>query len=218
MLIVNTFSNVEVVSAMVRKTKEEAQNTRKNILIAALDVFYVKGVGASSLEDIAETAGVTRGAVYWHFKNKADIFNALHTEIHMSFITRLIGTQEKSDQDPLEQLRALCIDSLEDIQSNLHKKKFFTVFFLKCDYAGDLASLLPIQNGHNAESQKMIEGFFEKAITQGQLPKNSNTRLLSAALFCYMGGIIHEYLRDPDFIDLKTMTRPLIELYFKNLS
>jgi AcrR family transcriptional regulator len=202
---------------MVRKTKEEAQNTRKNILIAALDVFYVKGVGHSSLEDIAEAAGVTRGAVYWHFKNKADIFNALHTEIHMYFISRLMGTQAKNNQKPLEQLVALCIDSLEDIQKDLHKKKFFTVFFLKCDYAGDLAALLPVQNAHNAESLEIIEGFFERAIAQGQLHKNSNARLLAAALFCYMGGIIHEYLRDPDFIDLKTMARPMIELYFKNL-
>lgn len=217
MLIVNTNPNVKVVSAMVRKTKEEAQNTRRNILDAALEVFYVKGVGHSSLEDIAEAAGVTRGAVYWHFKNKADIFTALHSEIHMSFINRLIDTQEKSKSDTLEHLQLLCIDSLIDIDVDLKKKKFFTVFFLKCDYSGDLASLLPTQNTLKAESLAMIKGFFEKAIAQGQLSKNTDAEILAISLFCYMGGMIHEYLRDPNFIDLKKMTRPMIELYFKKL-
>lgn len=202
---------------MARKTKEEAQNTRKKILDAALDVFYVKGVGHSSLEDIAEAAGVTRGAVYWHFKNKADIFNELHQEIHMSFMDRLINTQTQSPLSPLEQLSSLCIESVEDIETDLHKRKFFTVFFLKCDYAGDLSGLLSIQNAQKAESLKITESFFKRAIEKGDLPKGSDTNLLATSLYCYIGGIIHEYLRNPDFINLKKMTRPLIELYFKNM-
>lgn len=203
---------------MVRKTKEEAKNTRNNILESALNVFYVKGVGHSSLEDIAEAAGVTRGAVYWHFKNKADIFNALHSEIHMSFIYRLIDARERSAQSPLDQLSSLCIDGLEDISSDLHKRKFFTVFFLKCDYSGDLADLLSIQNAQKLESLEITRNFFERAISKGQLPAEANATILAASLYCYIGGIIHEYLRDPDFIDLGKMARPMVELYFKKLS
>lgn len=202
---------------MVRKTKEEAQNTRRNILDAALDVFYVKGVGHSSLEDIADAAGVTRGAVYWHFKNKADIFQALHAEIHMSFMNRLMDTKEQNLQNPLDQLRLLSIDSLVDIDTDIKKKKFFTVFFLKCDYSGDLAALLAMQSQHKSESLEIIKGFFKRAIDQGQLPKGADADTLGTSLFCYMGGLIHEYLRDPNFIDLKKMTQPLINIYFKNL-
>lgn len=62
---------------MARKTKEEALETRNRILEAAVEVFLEKGVSQAGLEVIAEKAGVTRGAVYWHFKNKADIFEAL---------------------------------------------------------------------------------------------------------------------------------------------
>ncbi len=204
-------------NTMARKTKEEAQNTRKKILDAALDVFYVKGVGQTSLEDIAESAGVTRGAVYWHFKNKTDIFNALHTEIHMSFIDRSIDTQARTTLSPLDQLSSLCIDSLEDIETDMSKRKFFTVFFLKCDYSGDLAGLLSIQNAQKAESLKVTRVFFERALAKGQLPENSNVDVLAASLYCYIGGIIHEYLRDPDFIHLKTMARPMVEIYFKKL-
>lgn len=200
---------------MARKTKEEAQNTRQSILDAALDVFYVNGVSQSSLEDIADAAGVTRGAVYWHFKNKADIFNALHGAVHASFLNRLIDTQECNSDNALAQLATLCVDSLEDIHQDLKKQKFFTVFFLKCDYSGDLAALLPIQKAQRAESLHLTKEFFSKAVEQGILPKDASPTLLATALFCYVGGIIHEYLRDPAAIDLGKDAQPMIELFFR---
>src|SRR5579885_1964873 len=63
--------------AMARKTKAEAAATRQALLDAALKVFSQKGYAAARLEDVAEQAGVTRGAIYWHFKNKADLYNTL---------------------------------------------------------------------------------------------------------------------------------------------
>ena len=62
---------------MVRKTKEEAQETRNLILDTAEAVFSEKGVSRTTLNDIAKAADLTRGAIYWHFKNKADLFDAM---------------------------------------------------------------------------------------------------------------------------------------------
>jgi TetR/AcrR family acrAB operon transcriptional repressor len=58
---------------MVRKTKEEKENTRLQILQAALDCFYEKGFSKTSFDDIAAKIGMTKGAVYWHFKDKSDL-------------------------------------------------------------------------------------------------------------------------------------------------
>ena len=58
---------------MVRKTKEEKENTRQLILQAALDCFYEKGFSKTSFDDIAAKIGMTKGAVYWHFKDKSDL-------------------------------------------------------------------------------------------------------------------------------------------------
>ena len=62
---------------MVRRTKEEAQETRSAILEAAERAFYERGVARTTLADIATLAGVTRGAIYWHFSNKADVVQAM---------------------------------------------------------------------------------------------------------------------------------------------
>lgn len=49
---------------MARKTKQQAEETRQEILDAAIKTFSERGVSATSLADIAKSAGVTRGAIY----------------------------------------------------------------------------------------------------------------------------------------------------------
>ena len=58
----------------MRRTKAEAEETRQAILAAAERVFFKKGVANSSLDEVAAAAGVTRGAIYWHFSSKTDLF------------------------------------------------------------------------------------------------------------------------------------------------
>ena len=67
---------------MARKTKLEAQETRNSLLDAAELLFQERGVSRCSLQDIAQAAGVTRGAIYWHFSNKADLVQALLDTLH----------------------------------------------------------------------------------------------------------------------------------------
>lgn len=62
---------------MVRRTKAEAEQTRHKLLDAAEQLFLQRGVSRTSLNDIATAAGTTRGAIYWHFQDKADLFNAM---------------------------------------------------------------------------------------------------------------------------------------------
>jgi TetR/AcrR family acrAB operon transcriptional repressor len=62
---------------MARRTKEEAAATRDSILDAAEKLFVEQGVSRTTLQHIASAAGVTRGAIYWHFDDKGALFNAM---------------------------------------------------------------------------------------------------------------------------------------------
>ncbi len=64
----------------MKRTKEEAEQTRQALLDAALVIFSRKGFAATGLEEIAERAKVTRGAIYHHFKNKRDLYLTLMRE------------------------------------------------------------------------------------------------------------------------------------------
>lgn len=66
---------------MVRRTKEQAQRTRASIVESALAEFADRGVRATTLEGVAERAGVTRGAVYWHFVDKQALVLAVVADL-----------------------------------------------------------------------------------------------------------------------------------------
>ena len=61
----------------MKKTKEDMLITKQDILNAGFDCFFEKGFAATSLEAVAKQAGVTRGAIYWHFKNKMELYSAV---------------------------------------------------------------------------------------------------------------------------------------------
>ena len=57
--------------------EQEAVATREALLDAAEREFRGKGVAHTTLADVAEAAGLTRGAIYWHFRDKAELFEAM---------------------------------------------------------------------------------------------------------------------------------------------
>ncbi len=62
---------------MARKNREEAARTRQEIIKAGAKVFCRDGITGATLQAIAEEAGVTRGAIYWHFTGKQGLLQAL---------------------------------------------------------------------------------------------------------------------------------------------
>lgn len=65
----------------MKRTVEEATETRRAILRAARRLFAEQGYGATSTTAIVDAAGVTRGALYHHFADKADVFRVVFTSI-----------------------------------------------------------------------------------------------------------------------------------------
>jgi TetR/AcrR family transcriptional regulator, acrAB operon repressor len=97
---------------MVRRTKEEAQETRERILDAAEAVFHDRGVAHSSLEEIAAEAQVTRGAIYWHFKDKAELFDAMMQRVALPVEEMLEAADCCGGTRPLEVLRRATVNVL----------------------------------------------------------------------------------------------------------
>ena len=82
---------------MARKTKEEARETRAAIQKAALALFATRGISETTLSDVARTAGVTRGAIYWHFENKEALLRSLRDETCLPY-EQIALAGEKEDR------------------------------------------------------------------------------------------------------------------------
>ncbi len=202
---------------MVRKTKEEAEQTREDILEAAAIVFSEKGVARASLDEIAREAGVTRGAIYWHFKNKADIFRALHDQLHTPFMDMIIEELEKDHPRPLEQLEGICVEGLKDLVTNEQKRRILKIMFLKCDFSGEMEAILEETNKQKKSKADVLSRYFKYAQSKGHLSKDADPQVLTLALFCYLTGIVQEIVRCPNLLDLENNAATMMRLFFAGI-
>jgi len=203
---------------MARRTKQEALETRVAILDAAAQVFYAKGVANAGLEEIAEIAGVTRGAIYWHFKNKVDLFEALHDTLHEPLMEVILQDLENDHPQPLKQLEELCVEVLVELADNTKKQRILSIFFLKCDYSGEMAQVLQKQEAQQVKSRKLFDRYFERAKAKGHVNAKFDPQSLSIGLWCYLTGIVQEYLRFPNQIDIKKQAPQLVAQFFNGLN
>lgn len=203
---------------MARKTKEEALETREKILDAAIDIFFENGVSASSLNEIALRAGVTRGAVYWHFKNKRDIFDALHERLFKSFMDMLSPRLDHIDADPLAQLRGLQTDLMREVHGNPMKKRALSVFLLKCDYSGDMKDFLIEQEKSKFKSFQIFADYVRRVQEQKLMPAHFPPEVIARMYHCFFSGLLYEYLRFPGTIDFEAHVVPSINAFFSRMA
>ncbi|MAE51844.1 MAG: TetR family transcriptional regulator [Micavibrio sp.] len=201
----------------MRRTKEDAEQTRQDILNAATQMFCNKGVSKTTLEDIARTANVTRGAIYWHFSNKKQIFDTLFENLHQPLLEIILDDLEKDHPNPLDQLKQLCIKLLQDLEIDIQKQQAIKLFLIKCDYSGDLEEFKDKHAQQKIEKQKAFCRYFEKAQKKGTLPANADPKLLTLSINCYMKGIAHEYLENPNRFKMKKDAHRLMQIFFQGL-
>lgn len=202
---------------MARRTKADAEATRQLILDAAETVFQEKGVSHTTLNDIATTAGVTRGAIYWHFENKIDLFNQMHERMHLPIQALAEQSASESEPDPLGRFRELLIVVLRDTVRNPHQRKVLDVLFLRCEYIAEMGELVERQSRYYLEAVGRTERTFRNAVARGQLPGGLDTRKASVALHAYIRGLLTHWLLVPDSFNLDQDAERLVDAFIDSL-
>jgi TetR/AcrR family acrAB operon transcriptional repressor len=196
---------------MARNTKQEAQETRNRILDAAADVFHRKGVSRTSLANVAEEAGLTRGAIYWHFKNKIDLFTAMADRVRLPMEAMVGANAADREADPLGQLRRLCVFVLQETARNPQSRKVFDIIFHKCEYLEDADPISKRQNECFREGEANIEAILRNACAKGQLPAHLDTHLAGVAFHAALDGLMNNWLLSPENFDLAGNAERLID-------
>ena len=126
---------------MARRTKEDADATRRALLDAAEQVFYDKGVARASLAEIALAAGTTRGAIYWHFKDKVDLFNAMVDRISLPLDAVRSADSLADLGDPLMRVRSMVQQLLAMIVNDARTRRVFEIAMYRVEYVSELSAL-----------------------------------------------------------------------------
>ena len=202
---------------MARRTKEDADATRNSLLDAAERVFYEKGVSRASLSDIAHAAGATRGAIYWHFKDKVDLFNAM-----MDRVTHpLEQVGSKSDSmaalPPLERLRSMVDFVQRAIVQDERTRRVFEIALYRVEYVNDLAAVRDNHIEGCAQFGAIIERELRLAAEDQriQLPMEASAAAMGVqALF---DGLLQSWLLTHGRFDLVAVSRNAIDTYLRGL-
>ncbi|MGF6724136.1 TetR/AcrR family acrAB operon transcriptional repressor [Paraburkholderia sp. GAS41] len=199
---------------MVRRTKEEALETRAGILDAAERVFFEKGVSRTSLADIAQAAGVTRGAIYWHFANKGDLFNEMFDRVLLPLDELKAASVNPEEADPLGRLIDICTVCLRDTAADARRRRVFNILFLKCEFVEEMGPVMARYQTNMREGLGKIELGLRNAISKGQMPADLNTRLAATMLHAFVGGSLRDMLLLPESTDFELHARELVEAMF----
>jgi TetR/AcrR family transcriptional repressor of acrEF/envCD operon len=181
---------------MPRRTKEDALKTRQLLIESAIQQFALRGVTSTTLADIADAAGVTRGAVYWHFASKAELFNEMWQQ---QLPLRDLLQHEfnlKDDQDPLSTLREKFIIGLQYIANNPRQRALMQILYQKCEFSSDMMPEAEIRK-RIGFSYPIIRSILQLCIRNGLLPAETNVEISLIVLHSAFTGIIKNWLVEP---------------------
>ena len=193
---------IEVFIAMVRRTKEEALETRSKILEAAEQAFYERGVARTTLADIATLAGVTRGAIYWHFSNKAELVQAMLDSLHEPLDELARASESENEVDPLGCMRQLLIHLFRQVAIDPKTRRINEILFHKCEFTDEMCDLRAQRQVAMLDCNSRIELALSNAIHRQQLPETLDVRRAAICLHAYIDGILGQWLLVPNSFDL----------------
>jgi TetR/AcrR family acrAB operon transcriptional repressor len=178
----------------MRRTKAEAAETRCAVLTAAEKLFFEKGVANSTLDEIASAAGVTRGAVYWHFDSKSDLFLQLYNAAQLPRVNMSDAAGSGcEDTDPLLLVETIALDWFEMLANDVQRQRLLTIL-LRTNFEGEFVPVLRELETLDDEHIKNMERIFAKAEDKGQLSPPWNPAACSRAVKWQMKGICWEWL------------------------
>jgi TetR/AcrR family transcriptional regulator, acrAB operon repressor len=203
----------------MRRTKAEAEETREAILDAAEHVFLQNGVNQSTLMQIAESAGVTRGAIYFHFHDKADIYKSIVGRIRLPQEDLIDQVQAGEQVDPFDVLLEAAISSLKIFVEDERQQRVFTIITQRCEYVGEMSAVLDRLRQVNTQVHQIFMQLLNVAQRRKMLSPDWTPDDAARALIASVSGLLDEWARTEKAFDLVAIgsksTRALIESFRK---
>lgn len=195
---------------MARATKVDALETRARLLDAAMDVFHARGVEATTLDDIAREAGVTRGAIYWHFKNKSDLFSAMFEQIRLPMGEMLEANIAANPDNLMHGLVAGFTEMLVHSATETRWFKTLDILFNKCEVIDQEGAVGQREKECRRLGRERIDQIIREAIAKGQLPPTCDSRRCSIMLNAVLTGLFRDWFREPGMFDMATEAEKIL--------
>ena len=201
---------------MVKKTKREALQTKRALIDSAIIMFRKKGYSDTTLEDIASNAGLTRGALYWHFKGKAEIFRY----IYEGLTKKLDEIMSRTIDDENATLNSVA-DYLKE-SFNMLKKDFdvmitLELLILKTELSGELKSVAERDKKYVCTQVDKISSLIEKHIKANNINSDLDSREAALSIMVMHRGLALIYITNRHIIPHDESYIRIIDSFVQNI-
>jgi TetR/AcrR family transcriptional regulator, acrAB operon repressor len=201
----------------MRRTKEDAEQTRRALLDAGLRVFGRQGYAATRLEDIAREAAVTRGAIYWHFGGKAELYQALMAE-RLGPANALLGEILSGDQPPLAKLRLLLVGALEYLEEDADYRAVLELTLYKSEAIPELAAGVAAKAQATRALRDSLVQIVRAGIAAGAIRPDVEPGVAALAAISLLNGVTATWLLDPAAFSPRAQAASIADTFLYGLA
>ncbi|WP_047250342.1 TetR family transcriptional regulator [Chromobacterium subtsugae] len=202
---------------MARKTREEAEQTRQLLLDAAERLFSEQGVSRTSLAEIATAAGLTRGAVYWHFQNKLDLYRAMLDRVSPSFDDMREQLLRTADTDPARALWEHSHRLLALIEHNPQVRRILLILFLRSEHVGELEPIHEECVAHMHEARGELCHVVQAAKDRGQAYACVEPEEAATVVQALHDGLMHKLVIEQPGPDAMLAASRLLQYLYRGI-
>jgi TetR/AcrR family transcriptional regulator, acrAB operon repressor len=200
----------------MRRTKEEAAETRRTLLSAALRVFSRKGYAATTLNDVADEAQVTRGAIYWHFTSKARLYESLVEEYYARAYAGLPEVLA-ADGSPLERLRRMILWMIDLAEDDADYRAVMELTIFKTETAPELEEGMARKREGTREILLNCAEMIRAAQAADELRGDLDAEAAALSLMALSNGLLTMWLLNPQLFPLKVRARAAVDLLLNGM-
>ena len=182
---------------MARRTKEESARTRERLIAAAREAFERHGYAGATLEQIARTAGLTRGALYFHFPDKAALLRAMREQVDLPLIDRVgLELPAEAGVDALAAIERFMLAVVTAIEQCETIRGTLQILFFHCEYVDALEPELALRHRRHAELCERLREAYRRAAAEGLLRSQVDPGLAALESAAFLSGLVRMRLLD----------------------
>lgn len=169
---------------------------------AALEVFDEKGYSKTTLADISTRAGVTRGAVYWHFKDKVDILAKLKGQIDDEIEEILDEPTAPEELGSIDEMVDYIRNYFLLLENDERYLKYFRMTKYKVEFIEEMQGIIDVERKEQSEYLLLLEKSIKLLQKKGKASKSIDPARSSKGIIAFAWGIIEMWVLESGSITL----------------
>ncbi len=179
------------------RPKQADPLARRQILAAATDVFSRKGYAGTTLDDITAAANLSKGAIYWYFDSKAELFNTILGERSSVFL-ELLEEAAQAAPTPLAALEQMWLRWMEALETDRAYQAYARLAHLRIEIGVEPRESLEARRTEERRAQALVTQKVLEAVAAGELPRETDVEAVALSFVSAGTGLVRAWLLVPE--------------------